>query len=172
MRVTGSSGVASDDPGDMTAEPTAGSWRRVAARFPIGPAVLALVVGGMVAVMYASHRSGHWWGDDTEGLPLPITVCGIRRDIDEEERRKIALDLKRSIAYALGHRDEAIEYARAENGRDLPEGALEKYIDRYVNDLSLDTGERGRQALQTLFDRSLALGLMKDEVDPEYHGIE
>jgi len=62
--VTGSSGAASDDPHDMTAESTAGPWRRAAARFPAGAAVLALVVGGMVAVMYASHRSGHWWGDD------------------------------------------------------------------------------------------------------------
>lgn len=115
---------------------------------------------------------GHWWGDDTEGLPLPITVCGIRRDIDEEERRKIALDIKRSIAYGLGHREEAMTYTRKEVGRELPEGILEKYVDRYVNDLSLDAGERGRQALQTLYERSIDLGLMEGPIDPEYHGVE
>jgi hypothetical protein len=41
-----------------------GRLRHVVARYPVGPAVLALVVGAMTAAMYASHASGHWWGDD------------------------------------------------------------------------------------------------------------
>ena len=62
---------------------------------------------GLVRVM----DLGQWWGEKTEGLPLPLGGMAIRRDIPTEERAKIALDLKRSIAYALGHREEALDYA-------------------------------------------------------------
>jgi hypothetical protein len=54
---------------------------------------------------------GQWWSDQTEGLPLPLGGNGIRRDIPADLAAKIALDLKRSIAYALGHREEALAYA-------------------------------------------------------------
>ncbi|MDJ0976079.1 MAG: ABC transporter substrate-binding protein [Planctomycetota bacterium] len=114
---------------------------------------------------------GQWWGEETEGLPLPLTVSGIRRDIDEEERAKIALDLKRSIAYALGHREEALEHA-VEFARKAPPEVVDKFVDRYVNDLSLDCGERGRQAIQLIFDRAFDKGMLEEDVWPEYHGRE
>ena len=114
---------------------------------------------------------GQWWGEETEGLPLPLSMCGIRRDIDEEERAKIALDLKRSIAYALGHREEALEHAIQFARKALPD-EVDRFVDLYVNDLSLDCGERGRQAIQLLFDRATRVGVFDDDVWPEYHGQE
>ncbi len=114
---------------------------------------------------------GQWWGDDTEGLPLPLTLAGVRRDIPEEERAGLALDLKRSIAYGLGHREEALEHA-VQYAPKVTAEQLDKFIDRYVNDLSLDFGVRGRQAVETLFDRSISRGLLAGPIDPEYHGVE
>ena len=114
---------------------------------------------------------GQWWGDDTEGLPLPLTLAGVRRDIPEEERAGLALDLKRSIAYGLGHREEALEHA-VQYAPKVSAEQLDKFIDRYVNDLSLDFGVRGRQAVETLYERSIARGLLAGPIDPEYHGVE
>ena len=109
---------------------------------------------------------GRWWTDKTEGLPLPLGGTAIRRDIPAEERTKIALDLKRSIAYAMGHREEALEYA-AKFSKGLPRQLLDRYVTMYVNELTLDIGERGRQAVHTLFDYAVRLGSMKERIDLE-----
>ncbi|MEZ6008875.1 MAG: MqnA/MqnD/SBP family protein [Planctomycetota bacterium] len=93
---------------------------------------------------------GHWWGERTEGLPMPNTLMGVRRDIDADVRAKIALDLKRSIAYALGHREDALDFAMAHAGKH-ERSTVDSLVGRYVNDLTLDAGERGRQALSMLF---------------------
>ena len=114
---------------------------------------------------------GHWWADDTEGLPLPLQVAGIRRDIDAEERAAIALDLKRSIAYALGHREESLEHA-LQYARKVESTQLDKYVDCYVNDLSLDSSLRGRQAIEGLFKRSFERKLIPEAVEVVFHGDE
>ena len=100
---------------------------------------------------------GHWWGDRTEGLPLPTTLMGIRRDLGDELRAKIALDLKRSIAYALGHREEALDWAMT-YAQKRERADVDNFVSRYVNDLSLDCGERGRQAVTVLLDDAHRLG--------------
>lgn len=110
---------------------------------------------------------GQWWGDQTEGLPLPLGGNGVRRDIPKELATKIALDLKRSIAYALGHREEALAYAM-KFGRNLSKEKADKFVGMYVNDLTLDYGERGRQALRVLYERANAAGLLAERVEPEF----
>jgi 1,4-dihydroxy-6-naphthoate synthase len=118
-------------------------------------------------VAYRKHRLvrvvdlGHWWGERTEGLPLPTTVMGIRRDIDADLRAKVALDLKRSIAFALGHREEAVDWAMTYAGKHERE-TLDSFVSRYVNDLSLDAGERGRQALDMLFREAARHGRLPE----------
>jgi 1,4-dihydroxy-6-naphthoate synthase len=112
---------------------------------------------------------GQWWSESTEGLPLPLGGNGLRRDIPKALATKIALDLKRSIAYALGHRDEALAYAM-KFGRNLPKDKADKFVGMYVNDLTLDYGERGRQALLHLYDKAVKAGLLQPVAPPEYVG--
>jgi 1,4-dihydroxy-6-naphthoate synthase len=107
---------------------------------------------------------GQWWGEKTEGLPLPLGGSAIRRDIPEELRTRIALDLKRSIAYALGHREEALGYAM-KFARGLDKARLDKYVTMYVNELTLDFGERGRQATQMLLDEAYRYSFLPRTVD-------
>jgi 1,4-dihydroxy-6-naphthoate synthase len=118
---------------------------------------------GLVRVM----DLGQWWGEKTEGLPLPLGGMAIRRDIPTEERAKVALDLKRSIAYALGHREEALDYATP-FGRGLSRALLDKYVSMYVNELTLDYGERGRQAVHTLYDEAVRHSLLAERVDLDF----
>ena len=110
---------------------------------------------------------GHWWSDETEGLPLPLGGNGIRRDLPKALVSKIALDIKRSIAYALGHREEALDHAM-KYARDLPRDQADKFVGLYVNDLTLDYGERGRQALLDLYGRARRAGLLAEDVVPEF----
>ena len=90
---------------------------------------------------------GAWWKERTGGLPLPLGGNGVRRDLGGEAQRTLARVLKRSIAYGLEHRDEALGYA-AGFGRGLDGRSTDRFVGMYVNDLTLDYGDRGREAIR------------------------
>ncbi len=111
---------------------------------------------------------GQWWSEKTEGLPLPLGANAIRADIEEEERKKISLDIKRSIAYGLGHREEALDFAM-QFAKGLDRKVVDKYIAMYVNELALDYAERGRQAVRLFLGEAKRLGLLPpDALDPMF----
>jgi len=101
---------------------------------------------------------GEWWADRTDGLPLPLGGNVIRRDLGEELMRRVSRLLRDSIAYGLAHRAEAIEYAQ-QFGRGLDRSRTDRFVGMYVNDLTLDYGERGRagvlRLMQDAFERNL-----------------
>jgi 1,4-dihydroxy-6-naphthoate synthase len=110
---------------------------------------------------------GQWWGEKTEGLPLPLGANAIRRDIPPEDRQAIALDIKRSIAYGLGHREEALDHA-CTFARGMARAMVDRYVALYVNELALDFAERGRQAVHAFFAEAKRLRLVPDSTLPEF----
>jgi 1,4-dihydroxy-6-naphthoate synthase len=101
---------------------------------------------------------GEWWFQQT-GLPLPLGGNVIRRALGPELIRLVAQDLKASIAYGLAHRDEALRYAM-QFARGLDPAAADQFVGMYVNQLTLDYGERGRRAVEALLARGAAAGLI------------
>jgi 5,8-dihydroxy-2-naphthoate synthase len=95
---------------------------------------------------------GEWWLLET-GLPLPLGVNTIRRDLGAENMRTISAILRESIDAALTHREEALEYALG-FGRGLDGVRGDRFIEMYVNDLTLDYGDEGRQAVRELLERA------------------
>jgi 1,4-dihydroxy-6-naphthoate synthase len=95
---------------------------------------------------------GEWWLLET-GLPLPLGVNTIRRDLGSDRMREVSAVLKASIDAALEHRDEALDYARG-FGRGLDEVRGDEFVRMYVNDLTCDYGDEGRQAVEELFARA------------------
>jgi 1,4-dihydroxy-6-naphthoate synthase len=110
---------------------------------------------------------GEWWSEKTGGLPLPLGGNVIRRDLGEEMVRKVSRILRASIAYALEHRDEALDYA-LKYGRGLDRKKADRFVGMYVNELTLDYGERGRRAVQLLLDEAAAHGVLASRVEAEY----
>ena len=96
---------------------------------------------------------GEWWADKTGGLPLPLGGNVIRRDLGPENIAKISRMLHDSIAYGLDHRQEALDYAM-KYGRGLDRKEADRFVGMYVNELTLDYGERGRTAVQRLMDEA------------------
>ncbi len=101
---------------------------------------------------------GEWWWQETD-LPLPLGVNVIRKDLPEEIKRLVAQHLRASITYALTHRDEALAYA-LQFGRGLDPQRGAQFVGMYVNDLTVDMGERGKRAITTLLERATLLGLV------------
>lgn len=110
---------------------------------------------------------GEWWADLTGGLPLPLGGNVIRRDLGPETIQKVSRLLHDSIAYALNHRQEAIDYAM-KFGRGLDRGKTDRFVGMYMNDLTLDYGERGRTAVQRLFDEAYAKKLIPAPLKAEF----
>ena len=92
---------------------------------------------------------GAWWEEET-GLPLPLGLVGLRRDV--ARAGDVSCVLREAIAAGLAHREEAMAYAR-DFGRGIDADTADEFVALYVNDLTLDMGERGRAGLARLLDR-------------------
>lgn len=111
---------------------------------------------------------GEWWHELT-GLPLPLGGNAIRRDLGEDDMKKVARLLKESIQYALDHRQEALEYA-LQYARDLDRAQADRFVGMYVNMRTLDYGEEGRRAVALLLDRACEAGIIPTRVLVDFIG--
>ncbi len=111
---------------------------------------------------------GKWWLEDT-GLPLPLGGNAIRRDLGPKVMQDVTRLLKESIQYALDHRAEALAYA-LQFGRDLDRSQADKFVGMYVNDWTIDFGERGRKAVATLLQRAYDAKIIPQPVQVEFIG--
>ena len=111
---------------------------------------------------------GEWWKEET-GLPLPLGGNVIRKDLGPALMRRVSHLLRESIAYALAHREEALNYAM-QFGRDMDRRLADRFVAMYVNDLTLDYGERGRAAVKRLLAMGHERGLIPHRVEPEFVG--
>jgi 1,4-dihydroxy-6-naphthoate synthase len=109
---------------------------------------------------------GEWWLLET-GLPLPLGVNVIRRDLGDDAVREVSRVLRASIDASLAHREEALDYALA-FGRGLDGARGDRFIDMYVNELTQDYGEEGRQAVHELLSRAEAAGAYDSPVRIEF----
>ena len=112
---------------------------------------------------------GEWWAERTGGLPLPLGGNVIRRDLGPEMIAKVSKLLHDSIAYALSHRKDAIDYAQ-QFGRGLDKDKTDTFVGMYVNDLTLGYGDRGRQAVERLMTEAFEKGLIPHPVPVVFAG--
>jgi 1,4-dihydroxy-6-naphthoate synthase len=110
---------------------------------------------------------GEWWGERTGGLPLPLGGNVIRRDLGPEMIKTVSRLLHASIAYGLSHRKEALDYAM-QFGRGLERDKADRFVGMYVNELTLDYGDRGRAAVQRLLDEAWDKRLIPRKIDVEF----
>jgi 1,4-dihydroxy-6-naphthoate synthase len=109
---------------------------------------------------------GEWWLLET-GLPLPLGVNVARRDLGTEALRVLSDVLRDSIRAGLDNRQEAMRYA-LKFGRGLDTDLADRFVGMYVNDLTCDYGEEGRQAVQELLSRAEAMRAFPEPVRVEF----
>lgn len=111
---------------------------------------------------------GEWWHEKT-GLPLPMGGNVIKRDLGKELMEEVSRHLHRSIVYSMENREDALAYAM-QFARDMQPELADRFVAMWVNDLTLDYGERGRQAVKTLLEEGHKAGIIKKKVEVEFVG--
>src|SRR5437762_924740 len=101
---------------------------------------------------------GEMWQRDT-GLPLPLGVNVMRRDLGEPMHRALSEGLRRSIAWAHANVDEALDYAMR-YGRGIDKETCRRFVLMYVNDYTVRLGDEGHAALERLFTEAHRRGLL------------
>ncbi|MCY3739534.1 MAG: ABC transporter substrate-binding protein [Candidatus Poribacteria bacterium] len=113
---------------------------------------------------------GEWWYEET-GLPLPLGANVIRRNLGSEKIHQITSLLKQSIQYSLEHRARGLEYAMT-YARDMETALADKFVGMYVNDYTLDYGEKGRAGVRELLHRGNTAGIIPHRVDADFVALK
>jgi len=101
---------------------------------------------------------GRWWEEDT-GLPIPLGGIAVRRDLGPDIARCVEAAIRDSVAYAFDHPEESSTYVRA-HAQEMAPDVIRQHIALYVNPFTLDLGEDGLAAVDALFRRGEAAGLL------------
>ena len=109
---------------------------------------------------------GEWWHEKT-GLPLPMGGNAIRRDLGEDLMKQVSKHLHRSIVYSMDNREDALAYAM-QFARDMAPELADRFVAMWVNDLTLDYGERGKQAVRLLLDEGYKHGIIPHPVQIDF----
>jgi len=109
---------------------------------------------------------GEWWHERT-GLPLPMGGNAIRRELGGDLMRHVSKCLHQSIVYSMENREDALSYAM-QFARDMPVELADRFVAMWVNDLTLDYGERGREAVRRLLQEGYDAGIIPNRVEVDF----
>ena len=102
---------------------------------------------------------GKWWQERTGGLPLPLGVNVVRKDLGEDACADISRCMRESIDAGLNNRDKALEYA-LQFARDMDRETSDEFVGMYVNERTRDMGEEGIKAIRLLLALGSAIGMV------------
>lgn len=109
--------------------------------------------------LYSVINLGEWWYEYTGGLPLPLGGNVVRRDLGAKTMSELNIILREAIRYSIEHKKEALRYAMKYAG-ELNESLAGNFVSMYVNDLTIDYGERGREAIRRFLGMARERGLV------------
>jgi len=109
---------------------------------------------------------GQWWKQET-GLPLPLGGNAVRRDLGQELVARLTRLVRETVKHSLAHRPQALEYAMS-FARGMDPGVADRFVGMWVNDMTVEMGERGRRAVQLFLDRGFEAGVIPRKVSVDF----
>jgi len=105
----------------------------------------------------------HW--EQTTGLPIPLGCIAVRRDLPQNEKLEIQSIIRKSVEFAFKYPDISSEYV-AQHAQSMKPEVMKQHIDLYVNDFSISLGNRGKEAINRLFEEGKKAGLIGEIIQP------
>jgi len=109
---------------------------------------------------------GEWW-HQRHGLPLPMGGNAIKRELGPELTKEVSNLLRESIRYSLTHREDALQYAM-QFARDMDPALADRFVGMWVNELTLDYTDRGREAVRLLLEEGFEKGIIPQRVPVDF----
>lgn len=101
---------------------------------------------------------GEWWCGAT-GLPLPLGVNVVRKDLGPDVVSEVSRCMRESISASLSNREKALEYA-LQFARGMDVATSDEFVGMYVNERTRDMGEPGVEAIRLMLKRGAEIGLV------------
>ena len=109
---------------------------------------------------------GQWWEKET-GLPIPLGGIIAKRSLGRDINKKVNKILRQSVEYAFSNRDEPMGYIK-ERSQELSDDVINRHINLYVNDYSVDIGREGERAVIELLSRAEEAGIIPKARQPVF----
>jgi 1,4-dihydroxy-6-naphthoate synthase len=93
---------------------------------------------------------GEYWQQET-GLPIPLAPIAIKRNIDQSIQQQVGKIIRKSVEYAFANYPFIALYVK-QHSQAMDEEVMRNHIDLYVNDFSIDLGEKGRLAIEKFYE--------------------
>jgi 1,4-dihydroxy-6-naphthoate synthase len=103
---------------------------------------------------------GEFWESET-GAPIPLGGIAVNRSLPDDVKQRVNRVLRRSVEYAFAHRAASLPFVR-EHAQEMSEEVMYRHIDLYVNEYSVDLGAEGRRAVELLFEKARAAGIIPE----------
>lgn len=110
---------------------------------------------------------GEWWEKET-GLPIPLGCIIAKRNLGKDLISKVDAMIKKSVIYAMDHREETKKYIKS-HSQELDDSVIDKHIELYVNNYSVDIGEDGISAVKELFRIAEEKGIVPKAKKPLFY---
>lgn len=110
---------------------------------------------------------GHWWSSITGNLPVPLGInVASTRTMSKGQISEFSDLLTKSIMYGLDNISAAIDYAM-QYSRGQPKQTITEFVKMYVNDLTLDMGHDGKEAIEKLFEMARKRKIIESNIQIE-----
>jgi 1,4-dihydroxy-6-naphthoate synthase len=107
---------------------------------------------------------GQYW-ENLTWLPIPLGGIVIKRSLPEAIKRQVSDMIAESVRYAFAHKEASMPYTRA-HAQEMEDHVMQQHIDLYVNEYSVDLGEKGETAVLRLMQSAKEKGLIKSYREP------
>ena len=107
---------------------------------------------------------GTWW-EEKFNLPIPLGGIVVRRSLSQSVKKTIGRIMQNSVAFAFENPKASQGFIK-EHAQNMKEDVVNKHINLYVNQYSVDLGEKGRQAIDGLFEQAMVLRKITDLIQP------
>lgn len=103
---------------------------------------------------------GEFWEQTTQ-LPIPLGAIVIKRELPDDVKQTVNILIKESILFARNNPQESKAFIHT-HAQEMSDDVKQKHIALFVNDFSVDLGNKGKQAITALYEKATALGLIPE----------
>ena len=99
----------------------------------------------------------HW--EQRTGMPIPLGGIAIKRNLDKSLHEKVQRLIRKSIEFAFENPSESLAFVKR-NAQEMDAEVMQKHINLYVNDYSISLGEKGKAAIEYMYEFSVKSDLI------------